>query len=210
MCSSGGQTLEPENIMWKDQKNRHGKWYSGGSSWGKQRRQRGLQPFLWRGRGVCRCFFAVDHPLKINSDNYSCYLHINFWVVHRLGRKVQISDIGTKPSTVPSLQCQHQPHWIPLNFPSVDMGTLSKTVRLSLYPSQWVYSFGIFSPSFWPSHILEVNSNWRPGTMVYFNNVALCFKLNCRKWSYLNLILKAAFFNFYLLNAVCIFTKLIQ
>ena len=44
MCSSGGQTLEPENIMWKDQKNRHGKWYSGGSSWGKQRRQRGRRP----------------------------------------------------------------------------------------------------------------------------------------------------------------------
>ena len=31
-----------------------------------------------RGRGVCRCFFAVDHPLKINYDNYSCYLQINF------------------------------------------------------------------------------------------------------------------------------------
>ena len=44
MCSSGGQTLEPENIKWKDQKNRQGKWYSVGSSWGKQRRQRGRRP----------------------------------------------------------------------------------------------------------------------------------------------------------------------
>ena len=38
----------------------------------------------------------------------------------------------------PCLQCQHQPRWILPNFPSVDMGTLSKTVRFSLYPSQWV------------------------------------------------------------------------
>ena len=28
--------------------------------------------------------------------------------------------------------------WILLNFPSVDMGTLSKTVGFSLYPSNWV------------------------------------------------------------------------
>ena len=38
----------------------------------------------------------------------------------------------------PCLQCQNQPRWIPPNFPSVDMGTLSKTVRFSLYPSHWV------------------------------------------------------------------------
>ena len=39
----------------------------------------------------------------------------------------------------PCLQCQNQPRWILLNFPSVDMGTLSKTVGFSLYPSHWVY-----------------------------------------------------------------------
>ena len=38
----------------------------------------------------------------------------------------------------PCLQCQNQPRWILLNFPSVDMGTLSKTVGFSLYPSHWV------------------------------------------------------------------------
>ena len=39
----------------------------------------------------------------------------------------------------PCLQCQNQPRWILLNFPSVDMGTLSKTVGFSLYPSHWVW-----------------------------------------------------------------------
>ena len=39
----------------------------------------------------------------------------------------------------PCLQCQNQPRWILLNFPSVDMGTLSKTVGFSLYPSHWVH-----------------------------------------------------------------------
>ena len=43
-----------------------------------------------------------------------------------------------------------------------------------------IASVYLFFPSFWPSHMMEVNSNWRPGTK-YFNNVALCFKLNCRK-----------------------------
>ena len=38
----------------------------------------------------------------------------------------------------PCLQCQNQPRWILLNFPSVDMGTLSKTVGFSLYPCHWV------------------------------------------------------------------------
>ena len=38
----------------------------------------------------------------------------------------------------PCLQSQNQPRWILSNFPSVDMGTLSKTVRFSLYPSHWV------------------------------------------------------------------------
>ena len=38
----------------------------------------------------------------------------------------------------PCLQCQNQPRWILPNFPSVDMGTLSKTVGFSLYPSHWV------------------------------------------------------------------------
>ena len=38
----------------------------------------------------------------------------------------------------PCLQCQNQPRWILPNFPSVDMGTLSKTVRFSLYPRHWV------------------------------------------------------------------------
>ena len=42
----------------------------------------------------------------------------------------------------PCLQCQNQPCWILLNFPSVDMGTLSKTVRFSLYPSHWVHGDG--------------------------------------------------------------------
>ena len=40
----------------------------------------------------------------------------------------------------PCLQCQNQPRWILPNFPSVDMGTLSKTVRFSLYPRHWVLS----------------------------------------------------------------------
>ena len=39
----------------------------------------------------------------------------------------------------PCLKCQHQLRWILLTFPSVNMGTLSKTVRFSLHPSQWVY-----------------------------------------------------------------------
>ena len=45
----------------------------------------------------------------------------------------------------PCLQCQNQPRWILLNFPSVDMGTLSKTVGFSLYPSNWVIG-GWFVP----------------------------------------------------------------
>ena len=45
----------------------------------------------------------------------------------------------------PCLQCQNQPRWILLNFPSVDMGTLSKTVGFSLYPSNWVGSLRVFS-----------------------------------------------------------------
>ena len=49
----------------------------------------------------------------------------------------------------PCLKCQHQLRWILLTFPSVNMGTLSKTVRFSLYPSQWVICpyahMGIFS-----------------------------------------------------------------
>ena len=44
----------------------------------------------------------------------------------------------------PCLQCQNQPRWILLNFPSVDMGTLSKTVGFSLYPSHWVLYIGFF------------------------------------------------------------------
>ena len=49
----------------------------------------------------------------------------------------------------PCLQCQNQPRWILLNFPSVDMGTLSKTVGFSLYPSNWVifirFYYGVFT-----------------------------------------------------------------
>ena len=44
----------------------------------------------------------------------------------------------------PCLQCQNQPRWILLNFPSVDMGTLSKTVGFSLYPSHWVTGLTFF------------------------------------------------------------------
>ena len=48
----------------------------------------------------------------------------------------------------PCLQCQNQPRWILLNFPSVDMGTLSKTVGFSLYPSNWVAVAGFFQSFF--------------------------------------------------------------
>ena len=50
----------------------------------------------------------------------------------------------------PCLQCQNQPRWILLNFPSVDMGTLSKTVRFSLYPSHWVHVLGVL-------HVLQTS-----------------------------------------------------
>ena len=47
----------------------------------------------------------------------------------------------------PCLQCQNQPRWILPNFPSVDMGTLSKTVGFSLYPCHWVLINNRLRPS---------------------------------------------------------------
>ena len=55
----------------------------------------------------------------------------------------------------PCLQCQNQPRWILPNFPSVDMGTLSKTVGFSLYPGHWVIIFCEASSEFTPKGVSE-------------------------------------------------------
>ena len=86
---------------------------------------------------------ANYHPLKISSDIFSCYLQINFFIEQCIdwGGKSRFQTWAPYRVQCPCLQCQHQPRWILLNFPSVDMGTLSKTLRFSLYPSQWVKLF---------------------------------------------------------------------
>ena len=55
------------------------------------------------------------------------------------GKKSRFQTWAPYRVQCPCLQCQNQPRWILPNFPSVDMGTLSKTVRFSLYPCHWVF-----------------------------------------------------------------------
>ena len=54
------------------------------------------------------------------------------------GKKSRFQTWAPYRVQCPCLQRQNQPRWILLNFPSVDMGTLSKMVRFSLYPCHWV------------------------------------------------------------------------
>ena len=81
------------------------KKYWRGSSWGRLRRHRGQRPSLWRERRVSKCLFAVDHHLKINSNNYSCYLHISFYiqVVHEKCYEMVSKLIRSLPPPSPSL-----------------------------------------------------------------------------------------------------------
>ena len=59
-------------------------------------------------------------------------------VVHEKGQKLQIWTWAPYRVQCPCLKSQHQLSWILLTFATAIMGTLSKTVRFPLYPSQWV------------------------------------------------------------------------
>ena len=60
-------------------------------------------------------------------------------VVHEKGQKLQIWTWAPYRVQCPCLKSQHQLSWILLTFATAIMGTLSKTVRFPLYPSQWVW-----------------------------------------------------------------------
>ena len=64
-------------------------------------------------------------------------------VVHEKGQKLQIWTWAPYRVQCPCLKSQHQLSWILLTFATAIMGTLSKTVRFPLYPSQWVRVEGV-------------------------------------------------------------------
>ena len=65
-------------------------------------------------------------------------------VVHEKGQKLQIWTWAPYRVQCPCLKSQHQLSWILLTFATAIMGTLSKTVRFPLYPSQWVSNLAHF------------------------------------------------------------------
>ena len=60
------------------------------------------------------------------------------WVVYEMGTKLRFQTWAAYRVRCPTLKSRHQLPWILLKIISVNMGTLSKTVRFSLYPSHWV------------------------------------------------------------------------
>ena len=59
-------------------------------------------------------------------------------VVYEMGPKLRFQTWAAYWVRCPTLKSRHQLPWILLKIISVNMGTLSKTVRFSLYPSHWV------------------------------------------------------------------------